>query len=190
MTDLTINIMGVKMTPRPPEYTRKWTPMAFIDITIPELQLEVNGALLAHQKGKFLAHPPKPTARGSGVQWAINSRFASFVAEKAVKQYEAMGGKMPTEPKPKRQFIPMADLVLSEDEGIPLLRRIEDALDDETEKRGVPCFTETFGLTTADVKAAADYAADGQDDDDNVEGLHRVLGIDPVVAAECDRAGL
>ena len=179
MTDLTVNVMGVKMTPRPPEFSRKWTPMAFIDITIPELQLEVNGALLAHQKGKFLAHPPKPTARGSGVQWAINSPLAKIVAEKAVRQYEAMGGKMPPAPAPQRQFIPLHELKLSEDEDVPLEERVEDALEIEARNRGVECFTEIW--TRPEPEA---------DDDEAVAGLHRTLGIDPAVSEACDRAGL
>lgn len=179
MTDITVDVMGVKMAPRPPEFSRKWTPMAFIDITIPELQLEVSGALLAHQKGKFLAHPPKPTLKGAGVQWAINSPLARTIAEKAVKQYAAIGGKMPPEPKPQRQFIPLHELELSPDEGLPMEERVEDALEIESRKRGVECFTEIWTRSQPEA-----------DDDEAVDGLHRMLGVDPAVTEACDRAGL
>lgn len=209
MTDLTINIMGVKMTPRPPEFSRKWTPMAFIDITIPELELEVNGALLAHQKGKFLAHPPKPTARGSGVQWAINSPLAKIVAEKAVRQYEAMGGQMPPASKPKRQFVPLNELDLVGMEHLPYKERVRLALEEETRCRGAECFTEIWehaepstatrilgdeddrdAEALAYDAAVAEHAANRSSSEDDTAGLHRVLGINPAVTEACDRAGL
>jgi hypothetical protein len=159
--------------------------------------VEVGGISLARyiRHGKISVFAPRVEKKYNSTGRARYVRFSeearSALAEAATNGYVAMGGEIPeVEQKPKRQFIPLHELDLSEDEGIPLLRRISDALDDETERRGVPCFTEAYGLSTADFKDAAQYAADGHDDADDTEGLHRVLGVDPVVAAECDRAGL
>lgn len=91
----------------------------------------------------------------------------------------AMGGKNPE--KPKRQFIPLRDLDLSEDEGLPMRERIEDALEDESRKRGVQCYTEFFERTEPELEA---------EDHEATEGLHRILGVDPAVTEACHRAGL
>jgi hypothetical protein len=153
------------------------------DVAILDWETTFKGVPLAWNtsRKRFIAYPPALSRGGNGAMWSVTGELAKAIAAALVDAYRAMGGEEPeVKPaKPKRQFIPLSDLELSEDEGLPLRERIEDALEDESRKRGVECYTEFYERTEPE--------AEGHEE---TEGLHRVLGIDPVVAAECDRAGL
>lgn len=118
--------------------------------------------------------------------------------------------------KPKRIYIPLSELDLGGTEHLPYHERIRLALEDESRCRGVECFTEIWerpdpfdavadrarkdhpddvpadALEQAE-KAAAHarrHAVARTDaDEDDVSGLHRVLGVD-AVAETMEKAGL
>ncbi len=152
--------------------TRKYKPLAYAEVFIPALDLTIRGVGLAWSPERgFVALAPITNKSAPTVQWYQTGEFARALTKEMLLMFERMGGEMPEE-KPKRQFVPMHELNISQDEGVPLHRRIEDALDDESDRRGVPCFTQAWERTEPDA-----------DDHEAVEGLARTLSVEHQEAA-------
>jgi hypothetical protein len=143
--------------------------------------ISIFGVTLAWSKdqGATALAPAARSATGAHVvRWDSKDIFAKEAARQMFDLYLRMGGKLPEE-KPKRQFVPFHELELSEDEGLPMRERVRDALEAESERRGVECFTEIL-----------EWPEPEADDHEAVEGLHRTLGVDLGIAEEMRRVGL
>jgi len=175
--------------------------LALAEVHIPEMGMHINGVQLTWTPNKgYAAQSPSAMIHGAiyAVTWALKSDFACDLAQKMVKLYEAMGGKLPSDET-------AAAITNAGDPGKPKTveadrnrangaRRIAERAsreDHEIERRVVPFKIHSvdgkpIDEWNADVERELDRMDDGKDD---ASGLHAFLGVDAVSEA-MDRAGL
>lgn len=205
-----IDVLGITIR-REIEWDRAFCIMGFGDIALPHLETTLRGCALVRSSGRIMALPPKVPGAKPGdlgaIQWNARGKFGMRVKDVLLAAYQKMGGEMPPSKdhpaeKPSRIYIPLSELDLGGTEHLPYQERIRLALEDESRCRGVECFTEIWERTDdmpADALEQAEKAAaharrhavarTDTDEDDDVSGLHRTLGV-CAVAETMEKAGL
>lgn len=184
--DITVEVRGISLF-HGDDGRAPFRNLAFGDLYLPEMQ--------AHLKGiKLIWHPARGyETRVSGLRpgqdpmitWKHRGPLGKAVATALAAAYVRMTGDDPeavrrAPSEPKRLFIPLHELDMGGiPEDLPRPERIRLALEDESEVRGVECFTEVFDSTQRD---AADHEVDA--------GLRRFIGADLAAREACDEAGL
>ena len=184
MTD--IDVLGIT-TRREIDWDRNVAMMGFGDITLPQLETTLRGCALIRSHGTILALPPKvpgahPNDLGA-IQWNARGKFGTRVKDALLAAYQKMGGEMPPESEPVRR-----DHVTGKPIGPDPF-----AIDPERATKHRPDDMPADALEQA-AQAAAHarrhaVARTATDEDDDVSGLHRTLGICAVEEA-MERAGL
>lgn len=93
-----IEVTGINIAPKP-DFSKKYTVVAFGDINLPELGLRLYGVALGRAERQWVAMAPK--ARGANprdkglVSWNWHSSFAQAVRDKLIAAYERMEGPLP-----------------------------------------------------------------------------------------------
>ena len=140
--------------------SRKYRTLAMAEVYLPDLAMTLRDVRLVWSPDRgYVAHAPASTKAASQpmIQWYHRSEFARDLTEKLRDMFERMGGRLPR-PKPIEVEIPAA-LEWPIGEEAPIERRT---------------FPATFIVHEEEAN-----------DNEAVEGLHRMLGI---VREEAERA--
>lgn len=196
-----IDVLGIT-TRREIDWDRTFCIMGFGDVALPQMEITLRGCALARSSGRIIALPPKlPGAHPSdlgAIQWNAHGKFGTRVRDALLDAYRRMGGEMP----------PGHDDAAQE-RATNAARRIAEKRRDHV--TGKPIGPDPFAIDPehatkdrpddmpADALAAAEEAAaharrhavarTADDEDDDVSGLHRTLGV-CAVEETMEKAGL
>jgi len=195
-----IDVLGIT-TRRGIEWDRDFCIMGFGDVALPLMETTLRGCALVRSHGTIKALPPKiPGAHPSdlgAIQWNAHGKFGTRVKEALLAAYRRMGGEMPpnyddaAQGRATNAARRIAEKRRDHITGKPIGPDPFDAVADRARKDR-PDAMPADALEQAE-KAVAHarrhaVARTGTDDDD-VSGLHRVLGVD-AVAETMEKAGL
>lgn len=195
-----IRVLGITLQ-RNVAWDRGFCIMAFGDIAIAGPEVTMRGCALARSSGRIIALPPKVPGAKMGdpnaIQWNANGEFALRVRDLLLEAYRKMGGEMPPstpakaandsnanrrirerQDKSKPRFVPYGDLDIDPDSDVTIKDQAQAALDRIHNETGEDVFTSVLEFPEPEAS-----------DDEAVDGLHRVLGVD-AVAETMERAGL
>ncbi len=195
-----IDVLGIT-TRRQIRWDSGFCIMGFGDVALPQLETTLRGCALARSSGRIVALPPKLPGAHPGelgaIQWNAHGKFAVRVKDALLEAYRRMGGEMPPDHDDAAQERAtnaarrIAEKRRDHVTGKPIGPDPFDAVADRARKDR-PDAMPADALEQAE-KAVAHarrhaVARTGTDDDD-VSGLHRVLGVD-AVAETMEKAGL
>lgn len=181
-----IDVRGI-IALRDIDWNRHKAMMGFGDIVLPELEITLRGCALMRSGGQIIALPPKvPGAKPSdlgAIQWRPSGKFAMRVRDALLAAYKKMDGEMPPESEPVRR-----DHITGKPIGPDPF-----AIDPERATKHRPDDMPADALEQA-AKAAAHarrhaVARTATDENDDLSGLHRTLGV-CAVEETMEKAGL